>query len=165
MYGFSITDGRLTAPGHDYQPGDGVHVCATLAEYNAILVLANPTIVDGTIVDLPAPPVDPPPVVTEAQRLAAEHPDLPATVRAAFAALQSLVSMGVAIDLSAGLPPWRVIGPAIAARRREIGDLAVYRDLDAAADEADGCWRDVEYFCGSPQAAYRLAPTLAHIGV
>jgi len=60
---------------------------------------------------------------------------------------------------------WQQIGPAIAARRVQIEDWAEYRALDAAADEADGYWRDVEYFCWSPQAAYRLAHELARMGV
>ena len=110
------------------------------------------------------PPVDPPPVVTEAQALAAAHPDLPGTVRAALAALQSLVSIGVNLDLSAGLPGWQHIGPAIAARRLQLASIPeAYAALDAAADMADGYWRAVVYWCGSDATAYRLAPELAAI--
>ena len=70
--------------------------------------------------------------------------------------------MGVHLDLSAGIPGWQQIGPAIAERRMQLATVPeAYAALDAAADLADGYWRAVVYWCGSDATAYRLAPELA----
>ncbi len=160
-----MTTYRHTATGIIYRPGQ---IVAGQQTHNRMSAAAWADL--GCEPYTPPPPPDPPTeaeqAAAEAASLATEHPDLPATVRAAFVALQSLVSMGVQIDLTAGIPGWQAIGPAIAARRLEIATLPdAYAALDAAADMADGYWRAVVYWCGSDRAAYRLAPALAQLGV
>lgn len=113
---------------------------------------------------VPVPEPVPEPVITEAQALASEHPELPGEVRASLAALAELVAIGVQLDLSAGLPGWPDIAAAVADAVASAADLAAVRALWSTQARADGHWRAVEYWCGSPQAAYRLAPELAAIG-
>jgi hypothetical protein len=66
MYGFRIIDGRLTAPGYDYQPGEGVHVCADLRAWLDVGSLSCPVLDSGQVREATAEemaPWFPPPVV------------------------------------------------------------------------------------------------------
>jgi len=112
---------------------------------------------------VPAPEEKPAPVVTEAQALATEHPELPGHVRAAFASLVRLAELGVAISLDP-LSGWDEIGEAIADAKAAAADFAAYRAIDSEGDRAEGHWRKVTFHIGE-DAAYRLAPELAAIGV
>lgn len=104
------------------------------------------------------------PTITEAQRIAAIHTDLPAHVRAAFASLGKLAELGVALVLDP-LPGWDGIGAAIAdakAARAAANDFQGYFAIDAEKDRAEGHWKKVTFHIGE-EAAYRLAPELARI--
>lgn len=109
------------------------------------------------------PPVDTQPVVTEAQALAAAHPELPGHVRAAFDSLVKLAGMGVAISLDP-LSGWDEIGEAIADAKAAAPDFAAYRAIDSEGDRAEGHWKKITFHIGE-DAAYRLAKELAETGV
>ena len=106
----------------------------------------------------------PPPVVTEAQTLAAAHPEIPEHVRAAFDSLVKLAQMGVAISLDP-LSGWDEIGEAVADAKASCAaanDFQGYFAIDSEMDRAEGHWRKVTFHIGE-EAAYRLAGELAQI--
>lgn len=95
-----------------------------------------------------------------AQALAAASPDLPEKVRSVVAALREAVSLGVALDLSGGIPGWDEIGQAFATAVAATDDP---RPILAVQARAQGAWFHYATKAGSFAEAYRLANAIASL--
>lgn len=95
-----------------------------------------------------------------AAALAAACPELPERVRAALAALQDAMALGVSLDLANGIPGWDEIGAAFAAAIETADDP---RPLMAVQTRAQGNWFHYATKAGSFADAYRLAAAVAQL--
>jgi hypothetical protein len=95
----------------------------------------------------------------QAVDLVSQNPDLPEIVRSALTPLQTaIVTHGLPLDFSAGVPGWSEVGLAFSTAIKNAVDLDAVKALSALQYESDGYWRTYQHWAGDSKTAYKLAP-------